>query len=77
MAINYKKEYEQSEAVRQAQAALQKQDQAKPGAYQSGWQNTLNGIMEKIQNREPFSYDLNGDALYQQYKNQYIHHLGN
>lgn len=73
MAINYKKEYEQSDAVRQAQEALKKQDQAKPGAYQSGWQNTLNGIMEKIQNREPFSYDLNGDALYQQYKNQYIH----
>ena len=28
--------------------------------------------MEKIMNREKFSYDLNGDALYQQYKDQYI-----
>jgi hypothetical protein len=26
--------------------------------------------MGKIMNREPFSYDLNGDALYQQYKGQ-------
>ena len=73
MAIDYKKEYEQSEAVRRAQAALQQQEQAKPGAYQSGWQNQLNDIMGRIQNREKFNYDLNGDALYQQYKNQYMH----
>ena len=29
-------------------------------------------IMDKILNREKFSYDLNGDALYQQYKDKYI-----
>ena len=29
-------------------------------------------IMNKILNREKFSYDLNGDALYQQYKDKYI-----
>ena len=29
-------------------------------------------IMDKILNREQFSYDLNGDALYQQYKDKYI-----
>ena len=28
--------------------------------------------MNKILNREKFSYDLNGDALYQQYKDKYI-----
>lgn len=31
-----------------------------------------NDIMDKILNREKFSYDLNGDALYQQYKDKYI-----
>ena len=30
-----------------------------------------NDAMNKILNREKFSYDLNGDALYQQYKDQY------
>ena len=29
-------------------------------------------IIDKILNREKFSYDLNGDALYQQYKDKYI-----
>lgn len=32
----------------------------------------LDAVIEKILNREPFSYDFNGDALYQQYKDKYI-----
>lgn len=32
----------------------------------------LQQAMDKITNREKFSYDLNGDALYQQYKDKYI-----
>jgi hypothetical protein len=28
--------------------------------------------MSQIQNRPAFSYDVNSDALYQQYKDQYI-----
>lgn len=45
--------------------ALQKQ-----GA-QSQWTQGVNDALNKILNRERFSYDLNGDALYQQYKDQY------
>ena len=63
--------YTPSETVAQAEAMLQQQLAQKPGAYQSQWQTQLNGIIDKILNREQFSYDLNGDALYQQYKNQY------
>ena len=63
--------YTESEAVRQAQALLQQQLAQKPGAYQSEWQTQLNDTINKILNREKFSYDLNGDALYQQYKDQY------
>ena len=33
---------------------------------------SFKAIMDKILNREKFSYDLNGDALYQQYKDKYI-----
>lgn len=46
-------------------------DKKKTG-YQSRWQDQLRDIAGKIINREPFSYDLNGDALYQQYKDRYI-----
>ena len=64
--------YVESDAVKQAQAMLQQQMAQKPGAYQSQWQTSLNDTMNKILNREKFSYDLNGDALYQQYKDQYM-----
>ncbi len=37
-----------------------------------GRQEDYKGILDKILNREDFSYDLNGDALYQQYKDKYI-----
>ena len=60
------KPYTPSEAV--SQALLQQQLGNKPGAYSSQWQDQLNDILQKILNREPFSYDLNGDILYQQYK---------
>ena len=64
--------YQESDAVKQAQAMLQQQLSQKPGEYQSAWQSQLNDAINKIMNREKFSYDLNGDALYQQYKDQYI-----
>lgn len=40
--------------------------------YQSKWDDQIDEIFGKIQNREPFKYDVNADALYEQYKNQYI-----
>ena len=36
------------------------------------WWNKLTSTMNDIENREDFSYDVNGDALYQQYKDQYV-----
>jgi hypothetical protein len=64
--------YQESDTVKQAQAALNTHLAQKPGAYQSQWQTQLNDTMDKILNREKFSYDFNGDALYQQYKDKYI-----
>lgn len=64
--------YQESDAVKQAQALLQQQMASKPGAYQSQWQGQLDSIIGQILNRDKFSYDLNQDALYQQYADQYI-----
>ena len=61
----------ESDAVTQANAMLQQHMAQKPGDYQSTWQGQLNDTIQQILNREKFSYDLNGDALYQQYKDQY------
>ena len=65
-------DYAESETVQQANAALQAILAAQPGAYQSKWQSQIDDIINRILNREEFSYDVNEDALYQQYKDQYI-----
>ena len=71
MAYTYKK-YEKSEEVKKAQEALSQQESAKPGAYQSQWESQLAGTLEQILNRKSFQYDMNADALYNQYRDQYI-----
>ena len=63
--------YQESDTVKQAQALLQQQTANKPGAYNSQWQGQLDNVIGQILNRDKFSYDLNADALYQQYANQY------
>lgn len=65
-------DYMESDAVKGAGDALNAHLANKPGEYQSQWQSQLDGLMNQIMNREKFSYDLNGDALYQQYKDKYI-----
>lgn len=64
--------YKPSDTVSQAEALLQQQMAQKPGQYQSTWESQINDTIQQILNREKFSYDLNGDALYQQYRDQYV-----
>ena len=64
--------YQESDAVKQAQAMLQQQISKKPGEYQSQWQPQMNGIVDQILNRDKFSYNVNEDALYNQLKDQYV-----
>lgn len=45
---------------------------SKPGEYSSQWQGQLSDAIGKILDRKDFSYDVNGDALYQQYKDRYV-----
>lgn len=63
--------YKPSDAVMNAQAALNNVNTAKPGAYASQYDAQIQDIYNKIMNRQDFSYDLNADMLYQQYKDQY------
>lgn len=70
MVLNDEKKKKPDDTVQQAQLTLR--NQLRPGGYQSQWQTQLDDTMKRIMNREKFNYDLNGDALYQQYKDQYI-----
>lgn len=64
-------QYAQSQTVTQAQNKLNNHMANKPAQYQSQWGTQLDNLMNQILNREKFSYDMNADAMYQQYKDMY------
>lgn len=57
--------------LQQSQTALDNHLTTKPGAYQSKYQGQIDQVMQNITDRKPFQYDVNADALYQQYKDRY------
>ena len=64
--------YAPSASVMEAQKYLEAQQNMKPGEYKSSYSGQLQGLLDRITNREPFQYDANADPLYQIYKDQYI-----
>ena len=69
--LNNYQSYTPSASVTAAQNTLNALNTAKPGEYTSQYDAQIQGIYDKIMNRQDFSYDLNADMLYQQYKDQY------
>ena len=66
MATDQKK-YTESEAVKKARENYESQ-----GAYTSQWKSQIDDTVSGILNRPKFSYDVNADALYGQYKDRYV-----
>ena len=64
-------DYAQSEGVKQSWANYDELKAQKPGEADKTWFDKLIDTWNQIDNREKFSYDMNGDALYQQYKDQH------
>lgn len=72
MAFTYKN-YEESERVKKLATDLAAHEDGKPGAWSGGtYGKGMEEALQKVLNRGKFQYDLNGDALYQQYKDRYI-----
>lgn len=46
--------------------------EAGAGGYSSQWEGQLSDAIGKILDRKDFTYDMNADALYQQYKDRYV-----
>lgn len=67
-----KKAYTLSAEALAAQDALAQHESLRPGSYVSGWDAQLRSAMDRILNREDFQYNLNGDALYRQYRDAAI-----
>lgn len=65
--------YNEAQAVIDARNALQQHESNRVSPWTGGtYGQALQNAVDRIQNREKFSYDLNGDALYKQYKDQYM-----
>lgn len=63
--------YVPSQGVLDAQTAYEQLASAKPGAYQSEYDDLIRELYDQITNRGKFEYDLNGDALYALYRDAY------
>lgn len=59
------------EAYQQALAALLEVQKSAP-SYTDKYGGDLAALYERIVNRPAFNYDINGDPLYQQYKDEYL-----
>lgn len=64
--------FEYSEEKKRKDAALAQHNTTKPGAFSYSGAAAMDNLANQLQNYKKFSYDINADALYQQYKDQYI-----
>ena len=72
MAFSYK-DYQESDRVKKLAERLAQLEAQKPGDWTGGqYGQQMQEALDAIRNRKKFSYDLNGDALYQQYKDKYV-----
>lgn len=69
-ATEEKKKYvpsEKVEAYRKSWEALQA-----PGDYESRYDSQMQELYDQIMNPQPFTFDLEGNGLYRQYRDQYM-----
>lgn len=72
MAFSYK-DYQESDRVKKLAERLAQLEAQKPGDWTGGqYGQQMQEALDAIRKRKKFSYDLNGDALYQQYKDKYV-----
>lgn len=60
------------ETIKQAWDILQQNNANKPGSYTPVWQDKADSYLNQYQERDPFSYNFNEDAMYLQAKDNYI-----
>lgn len=73
MATTYtQRQYTESDAVKKLREQMEAQNTAKPVDYTSKWQPQIDTTIGNILNRKDFQYDVNADALYNQYKDRYV-----
>ena len=70
-AVQPRPEYSPSETLLSAQKAVDDWESGKPAAYEGAYNEQIEAMLQRVLNGESFNYDLNADALYKQYAEQY------
>ncbi len=70
--VYYAQGYIPSGAVQDAEKAYLAMLGEKPEAFTSQYDEALEALYDSMQGMGEFSYDLNGDALYRQYRDSYL-----
>ncbi len=64
-------QYKKSEGVKNAEKKLTDWENNSPDEYESKYSEEIDSVLNDILNREKFSYNLNADPLYEQYRELY------
>lgn len=68
-----RKEYLENNRVRKLATDLSAYEKQQPSKWSGGtYGKSVDAALQKILKRDKFQYDVNGDALYQQYKDRYV-----
>ena len=65
------RDYMDDDRVSSAQERYDEIEGDRPSAYDSAYRDRIEAILSEYENRDPFTYNLSEDMLYQQYKDQY------
>lgn len=72
MAFSYR-DYQESDRVKKLADRLAQMEAQRPGDWTGGqYGQQMQDALDAIRKRKKFGYDLNSDALYQQYKDKYV-----
>ena len=66
----YQYDAENDKVYQEAKKTVADIEAQKP-TYEGTYDEQVKAMYDQVMNRKPFTYDLNGDALWQQYKDQY------
>ena len=69
--------YRPGQSVTNAANALKEWQDKRPEAYQSGYQDRINEVLDRLLARENFAYSYTQDPLYRQYAQQYTQNAHN
>lgn len=67
-----KKAYESGYSAKDSKDTYEKVNNSRPKEYESAYKRDMEKLLDRLEGREPFSYDLSSDILYQQYRDSYI-----